>query len=112
MVGLRTSPIVAMTMTRLLLPEAPRVWNLRHKNHPRGAIYCGRGSPYGNPYIGGTHGSRNMVCDKFEEFVLPDLDVSRLVGKHLLCWCAPLRCHCDAILVKVNRSLVSLDFLG
>ncbi len=32
--------------------------------------------------------------------------MSRLRGKHLLCWCAPLRCHCDAILKKANAPLV------
>lgn len=86
--------------------HSPRVWNLRHKNHPKDAVYCGRGSPYGNPYIAGEHGSRDTVCDKFEKHVLPDLDVSALRGKHLLCWCAPLRCHCDAILKKANAPLV------
>lgn len=87
----------------MMIPlPTPKVWNLRHKNHPKSAVYCGRGSPYGNPYIAGQHGSRDMVCDKFEEFVLPDLDVSALRGKDLLCWCAPLRCHCDSILLKAN----------
>jgi hypothetical protein len=83
----------------------PRIWNLRDKHRitiPRGAVYCGRGSPYGNPYVAGTHGSRDMVIAKFNEFVLPDLDVSALRGKHLLCWCKPLRCHCDGILIKAN----------
>jgi hypothetical protein len=86
-------------------PAEPRVWNLRDKHRnppPRGAVYCGRGTPYGNPYIAGQHGSRDTVIDKFEKFVLPDLDVSRLRGKHLLCWCKPLRCHCDSILQKAN----------
>lgn len=84
----------------------PRVWNLRQKKHPKDAVYCGRGSPWGNPYIAGTHGTRDMVCDKFEHHVLPDLDVTSLRGKHLLCWCAPLRCHCDAILKKANAPVV------
>jgi hypothetical protein len=46
-------------------------------------------------------GDRDQVCDRFER-VLPTLDVSSLRGKDLVCWCAPLRCHCDAILRKAN----------
>lgn len=83
----------------------PHVYNLRTKHRipiPRGTVYCGRGSPYGNPFIAGQHGSRDHVCNRFEEEVLPDLDVSALTGKNLVCWCAPLRCHCDAILEKAN----------
>lgn len=85
--------------------DEPSVWNLRDKHRiaiPRGAVYCGRGSPYGNPFIAGTHGSRDTVIRKFVEQVLPDLDVSALRGKHLICWCAPLPCHCDHILEKAN----------
>ncbi len=83
----------------------PKVWNLRDKHKvtiPRDAVYCGRRSPYGNPFIAGTHGSREHVIKRFVEEVLPDLDVSKLRGKDLVCWCAPLPCHCDHILVKAN----------
>lgn len=88
-----------------LRDEQPGIWNLRDKHRvaiPRGAVYCGRGTPYGNPYIGGQHGSRDTVIAKFERDVLPDLDVSALAGKHLLCWCVPLRCHCESIFRKAN----------
>lgn len=83
----------------------PRVFNLKDKHRipiPRGAVYCGRGSPYGNPFIAGTHGSRAHVIARFTKEVLPDLDVSALRGKHLVCHCAPLPCHCDHILEKAN----------
>jgi hypothetical protein len=80
--------------------SSPLIYNLRDKHRvaiPRGAVYCGRGSPYGNPYIGGTHGSRGTVIRKFEELVLPYLDVSALTGCDLVCWCWPLPCHCEPI---------------
>lgn len=83
----------------------PKVYNIRDKHRipiPRDAVYCGRGSPYGNPFIGGVHGSRETVIRRFVEEVLPDLDVSALRGKDLVCWCKPLPCHCDHILVKAN----------
>ena len=71
---------------------------------PQNAVYCGRGSPYGNPFVIGRDGDRDEVCDKFEREVLPTLDVTALRGKNLLCFCAPKRCHCDAILRKANEN--------
>lgn len=81
----------------------PRVWN-KHldRNIPADAIYCGRGSPYGNPFVIGRHGNRDQVCDLFEKFILPTLDVSALRGCDLVCFCKPKRCHCDPILLKAN----------
>lgn len=83
--------------------RAPRVFNKHHGDAPRGAVYCGRGSPYGNPFVVGRDGDRDAVCDRFEREVLPGLDVRALRGKDLLCFCKPARCHCDAILAKANK---------
>jgi len=80
----------------------PRVLNKHHGSIPPDAVYCGRGSPYGNPFVIGRDGDRDQVCDRFERDVLPTLDVSALRGKDLVCFCAPKRCHCDAILIKAN----------
>ena len=79
----------------------PRVWN-RHHPYPPDAVYCGRGSPHGNPFRVGVHGDRAKCIRMFEELVLPHLDVSMLRGKDLLCSCAPKPCHCDPILRKAN----------
>jgi hypothetical protein len=81
----------------------PKVFNIHHKDCPSDAVYCGRGSPYGNPYVIGKDGDRDGVCDLFEQNVLPTLNVSALWGKDLKCFCKPKRCHCDAILVKANQ---------
>ena len=80
----------------------PRVLNKHRDVIPKGAVYCGRPSPWGNPFIIGKHGDRDTVCDRFEREILPTLDVSELRGKDLVCYCAPERCHCDAILRKAN----------
>lgn len=69
---------------------------------PDGAVYIGRGSRYGNPFVIGMDGNRDQVCDKFERDVLPTIDVSDLRGRDLVCYCTPLRCHGDAILQKAN----------
>lgn len=81
----------------------PKVYNRRYYE-PKGAVYCGRPTKYGNPFSIGKDGNRNEVCEKFEKEILPDLDVTELRGKDLVCWCFPLRCHCDAILKKANSA--------
>lgn len=79
-----------------------RVYNKHHRDAPKDAVYVGRGSPWGNPFVLDKDGDRDAVCDKFEQEVLPELDVSSLRGRSLVCFCAPNRCHADAILRKAN----------
>lgn len=82
-----------------------RVHNKRAGTAPADAVYIGRGSPWGNPFVIGQHGDRDEVCDKFEQFSLPALDLAPLRGKDLVCWCKPARCHGDSIL----RALTTKD---
>lgn len=74
----------------------------KHKDViPEGAIYIGRGSMWGNPYVIGKDGDRNDVCDKYERHLWNQLrtkeitlqELAALDGKTLVCFCAPLRCH-------------------
>jgi hypothetical protein len=81
---------------------SPRVFNKRAGDAPADAVYVGRGTPWGNPFIMRAEFERDSVCDRFEQQTLPTLDVSALRGKHLVCWCAPKRCHADALLRKAN----------
>ncbi|MCS3449808.1 hypothetical protein M2222_001371 [Bradyrhizobium elkanii] len=85
---------------------APRVYNKHHGDAPPGAIYIGRGSPWGNRFVIGKDGDRDQVCNKFECEQLPELDVSSLAGRDLVCFCAPHRCHGDSILLKANNRVV------
>ncbi len=82
--------------------DYPQVYNMRLQ-HPDDVVYVGRGTPWGNPFKIGKDGTRAEVCDKFEKNILPNLDVSELRGKNLVCWCAPARCHADALLRKANQ---------
>lgn len=82
----------------------PKVHNKRAGTAPAGAVYIGRGSPWGNPFPISKGMTRDDVCEKFEREVLPTLDVSALAGKDLVCFCKPARCHGDAILAKANKS--------
>lgn len=74
---------------------------------PIDAVYVGRGSPYGNPFILGRDGDRNEVCDKYKVWFdsqteLKERALKELRGKSLVCFCAPLRCHAD-YLMKVSN---------
>lgn len=85
----------------------PAVYNIKWGDAPASAVYCGRGTKYGNPFVlgymwRGKRMTRDVVCDRYEKEVLPHLDVSELQGRDLLCHCKPLRCHCDPILKKAN----------
>lgn len=62
-----------------------------------------RGGPLGNPYKIGQDGTRDEVVDLHKRYVYQRVSwdkefrelVKGLVGKRLVCCCAPLRCHGD-----------------
>ncbi len=72
---------------------------------PRGAIYVGRPTKWGNPYVIGRDGNRERVIDRYREYLqdsgLID-DIHELRGKDLVCWCAPAACHADVLLALAN----------
>jgi hypothetical protein len=80
-----------------------RVHNKHHRTAPADAIYIGRGSPYGNPFIVGVHGTREQVIARFECEVMPKLDLTPLRGKDLVCFCKPKACHGDPLMREANR---------
>lgn len=87
----------------------PKVYNRYHRDAPAGAVYVGRPSPYGNPFIIGKDGTREEVIKKFEDWLLNKADIlyyrirEELAGKDLVCWCAPKPCHADILLRIVNE---------
>ena len=85
-----------------------KVHNKYHQTAPPDAIYIGRGSMFGNPYIIGVNGNRNEVCDKFEKMILKNKKLikqikNKLKGKDLVCYCAPKRCHGDFLVKLANE---------
>lgn len=91
------------------LKALPRVYNRMYGDAPLSARYCGRGTPWGNPFVvggwwplKGRRMTRDDVCDRFRDERLPNLDVSELRGLDLECHCVPLRCHCNDIIRKAN----------
>ena len=97
----------------------PQVYNQNKSSPPPpplDAVYIGRGSPWGNPFVIGKHGTRGEVCDKYEKMVEADKDfrariVAELAGKDLVCFCKPLRCHGDYLLSIANSKQVRSLFL-
>ena len=79
----------------------------RKRNPPEDAVYVGRPSRWGNPYVIGKHGTREEVLAKFREYAVERMASDSqwlvpLVGKSLVCWCAPLPCHGEVLMELAN----------
>jgi len=93
----------------------PKLHNKYHGTAPANAIYIGRQSKWGNPFshMDNTTAefktkSRDDAVDRYETWLLgqPDLVAavkSELVGRDLLCFCSPKRCHGDVLLRVANE---------
>jgi len=80
-----------------------KVWNKRD-NPPLDAVYVGRPSKWGNPFVIGMDGTREEVVEKYRQWiVVSGLNVRELRGKDLVCWCKPGACHGDVLLELANR---------
>jgi hypothetical protein len=84
----------------------PRVLNKKITGVPPGAVYIGRPSKWGNPFVIGRDGTRGAVVAKYRAWLSgnPALMAAlpELCGKDLVCWCAPQACHGD-VLLKLAR---------
>ena len=85
-------------------------------------IYCGRGTPVGNPFVMSDKSDkeRDRVCDAYGEWFEKEISkkwspitdfVNNLVFSaikgdiNLGCFCAPKRCHCETIKSYIDKSL-------
>lgn len=92
------------------LTYAGEVLNKHKDKIPTDAIYIGRGSKWGNPFVIGTHGNRDQVCDKNLAKLEDDVRAGRITlqelaalhGQDLVCFCKPLRCHGDDLIKKAQ----------
>lgn len=95
----------------------PRVWNKRDPNVPKDAVYVGRPSKWGNPYSHEPDRSkhkliqvrtRELAVARYKNHLLEHQelfdDLWELRGKDLVCWCAPLPCHADVLLMLANSA--------
>jgi Domain of unknown function (DUF4326) len=94
--------------------QEPQVLNKKNlKGAVPNAIYIGRPSMWGNPFVIGKDGTRAEVIEKYERWLLrqPHLmaRLDRLRGRQLVCWCAPLQCHGDVLLRLANGRQLHCD---
>jgi len=87
--------------------QTPQVLNKKKlRGSAPNAVYIGRPTIWGNPFLIGRDGSRADVITKYEDWLAeqPDLlaQLDRLRGRHLVCWCAPQPCHGDVLLRLAN----------
>mgnify|MGYP001574010612 FL=1 len=85
----------------------PKVYNKHHKDAPPDAVYVGRPSKWGNPFVIGKDGDREKVIEEFHYYILDILEecpgyLDELKGKDLVCFCAPKPCHADILLEIAN----------
>ena len=95
-----------------------KVLNKYKDGIPPGAVYIGRPSKWGNPFVIGKDGTRKEVIQKYREWLFqhPEfIEAARraLAGKDLVCYCAPKACHGDVLIetLKVSGSC-EFDTLG
>jgi hypothetical protein len=76
---------------------------------PSNAVYVGRPTKWGNPYVLGKDGNREEVLQKYKEYMSSSGATElwrearkELKGKDLVCWCAPKSCHADILLEIAN----------
>lgn len=70
-------------------------------------VYIGRPGPWGNPFEIGKDGTREVVVEKYAEWIFTQPDLiekakKELKGKVLGCWCSPNLCHGD-VLVTISE---------
>ena len=73
-----------------------------------GAVRVDRQSRWGNPFVLGRDGTRDMVCDLFRLYATWRLSIQPdwlepLRGQDLACHCAPQRCHAETLIELANR---------
>lgn len=72
-------------------------------------IYIGRAfacfkesSKWANNFIIGRDGTREQVIEKYKNYVMNNAELMsalpELKNKILVCWCAPQRCHANALI--------------
>ena len=84
-----------------------QILNKQRSGIPAGAVYIGRPSKWGNPFVIGKDGSRGEVITKYRAHLLRNTQLMaalpELRGKDLVCWCAPCACHGDVLLELANK---------
>ena len=91
-----------------------KVFNKRiHHTPDMGAVYIGRPSVWGNPFVIGKDGTREEVIQKFKDYLFSNPELLQRVklelnGRHLMCFCAPHDCHGRILLEVANEDEIRM----
>jgi len=91
-------------------PEVkPTVVNCQTSKASEGAVFIGRPSKWGNPFVIGPDGTRDAVINKYRSWLMGQPELIRMAkrelrGRDLVCFCAPLPCHGDVLLEIANAN--------
>ena len=89
-----------------------RVYHCRRIPDGVEAVYVGRPSKFGNPFVMKNEAEREIVVQRYEQWLRaerPDLIEAakkELRGRNLSCWCSPRHCHADVLLRIANQGLI------
>ncbi len=87
-------------------------------------LYIGRGTPLGNPYRIGEHGTREQVIEKYRVWLRGQWQANtpakreliRLARMHadgedifLVCSCRPLPCHADVVKDAIEKIAAAMS---
>ena len=113
--------------TNALLGVSARPITIVNKHHGKSGEYIGRGSPLGNPFVIGKHGTREQVIAKYKVWLQEQIDkgnpvvldeLNRLGNKAidekglvLQCFCYPKSCHGEVIKEKLVKAMYNY-FVG
>jgi hypothetical protein len=93
-----------------------QVLNKRTDKIPPDAVYVGRPSKWGNPFILSNKLPRHIAVNEYRRYLLNNLELmaslSELKGRDLVCWCAPLPCHADVLLELANPEFKPVSHKG
>lgn len=75
---------------------------------PEGAIYVGRPTQWGNPYLVKDESDRDHSVLLYAQYALIQMQkdphwADELKGKHLVCWCVPKLCHAMVLACLANE---------
>lgn len=78
-----------------------------HCKKDRNHVYIGRPTKWGNPFMVGRDGKRGECIELYKKWIASQPELcqqarSELKGKSLGCWCAPMPCHGDVLLLIAN----------
>ena len=83
------------------------VHNKYKSTAPADAVYIGRPTKWGNPFVIGRDGTRQQVVQKYKDYILSNesllSQIHELRGKDLVCFCAPQQCHGDVLIELANQ---------